>query len=64
MNTRYAAEIDLENTATTHSKLVLMGGRGRRVLELGAASGYMSSVLEASGPTVTAVEYDAEAGNS
>jgi len=62
VNNRYAAEIDLSNVHNTHSMLVLMVGEGKRVLELGASSGYMTRVLQQRGCRVTAIEYDPEAG--
>lgn len=62
MSNRYASEIDLADVDSTHTRLVLMVGEGKKVLELGASSGYMTRMLQARGCHVTAVEYDPEAG--
>lgn len=59
MSNRYQRTIDLSLENNTHAALIRFVGEGRRVLELGASSGYMTSVLRARGNTVTAVEQDA-----
>jgi 2-polyprenyl-3-methyl-5-hydroxy-6-metoxy-1,4-benzoquinol methylase len=56
---RYDFEIDLAED-TTHTAIVAMVGRDRRVLELGTATGYMSKVFAAQGCTVVGVELDPE----
>ena len=51
--------MDAENN--THTLLIRFVGTDQRVLELGAASGYITEVLKSRGCTVTAVEFDPEA---
>ena len=58
MSSRYQSEIDLSLTNNTHTSLVRMVGENKRVLELGAASGYMTRILRDRGCSVTAVEFD------
>ncbi len=45
---------------STHAHVIRMVGQGRRVLELGPASGYMSALLGKRGCTVVGVELDPE----
>lgn len=61
MISRYAAEIDLTLENNTHASLVRLVGTDKRVLELGAASGYMTRALKERGCKVTAIEYDPDA---
>ena len=46
---------------SSYSFMLAMIGSGRRVLEFGCASGYMSAHLKAAGNHVTGIEFDAEA---
>ncbi len=55
---QYECVIDL-GSDNTHAKVIEMVGEGRRVLELGPATGYMSAALRQRGCTVTGVELDA-----
>ena len=55
---RYDVEIDLENKNTSHAQLALLIGEGKRVLEVGPATGYLSRVLRERGCTVVGVEID------
>src|SRR5438105_13748046 len=57
---RYEAEIDLESDST-HARVVRLVGSGKRVLELGCATGYMSKVFHEHDCEVVAVEIDEEA---
>ncbi|MBS4095583.1 MAG: glycosyltransferase [Sulfuricella sp.] len=58
----YAYEIDLENEQTVAAKILRLVGKGKRVLELGMASGHMSRVMkEQLGCTVVGVEINGEA---
>ena len=59
MESHYATQVDPERPNNSHSFVVQLVGSGKRVLELGAASGYVSEVLRSRGNHVTAVEYDA-----
>jgi 2-polyprenyl-3-methyl-5-hydroxy-6-metoxy-1,4-benzoquinol methylase len=58
VNSRYDAQIDVNEPNNTHAMLVKMAGEGVRILELGASSGYMTRVLKERGNHVTAVEVD------
>jgi SAM-dependent methyltransferase len=53
-------EIDLEEE-TSHAAVLQLVGSGKRVLELGCSTGYMSRVLAQSGCEVVGVEIDAGA---
>ena len=61
MSSRYEAEIDVTLPNNTHAALVRLAGEQRRILELGAASGYMTRALKDRGNHITAIEYDDEA---
>src|SRR5262245_8555824 len=57
----YDYDIDL-NVDTAHSRVIRLTGYGKKVLELGCASGYVSKVLtEQFGCTVTGIELNPEA---
>jgi 16S rRNA A1518/A1519 N6-dimethyltransferase RsmA/KsgA/DIM1 with predicted DNA glycosylase/AP lyase activity len=56
VTSRYQADIDVSAQNNTHSSLVILAGENRRVLELGAASGFMTRVLQDRGCEVTAIE--------
>jgi 2-polyprenyl-3-methyl-5-hydroxy-6-metoxy-1,4-benzoquinol methylase len=58
VTSRYQADIDIGAKNNTHTSLLILAGENRRVLELGAASGYMTRVLQDRGCEVTAVELD------
>ncbi len=57
---RYDYRIDL-SCNNNHAKVVRLVGTGKRVLELGCATGYMSQVFRDRGCQVVAVELDARA---
>ncbi|MDQ6658177.1 MAG: class I SAM-dependent methyltransferase [Actinomycetota bacterium] len=61
MGSRYQQDIDMSAENNTHTMLVRAVGNNKRVLELGAASGYMTRVMRGHGCRVTAVEYDQNA---
>lgn len=52
-------EIDLES-GSVHADVVKLVGEGRRVLELGPATGYMSRAFTDRGCSVVGIEFDAE----
>ncbi len=52
-------EIDLESSSV-HADVVKLVGEGKRVLELGPATGYMSRVFTDRGCTVVGIEFDPE----
>ena len=56
---QYAFVVDLDSDST-HANVIRLVGEGRRVLELGPASGYMSEILRGRGCTVVGVELDKE----
>jgi len=61
---KYDRVIDL-TADDAHTRLIRLVGEGKRVLELGCATGYMSKVLvEQFGCTVIGVEVDAEAAEA
>src|SRR2546429_8213358 len=57
---RYDFDIDMASRST-HARVVRMVGKGKRVLELGCATGYMSRVFRDRGCRVVAIELDANA---
>ena len=56
---RYDFTIDA-SADTTHTAIIRLVGSGKRVLELGPATGYMSEVLTSNGCTVVGIEGDPE----
>jgi 2-polyprenyl-3-methyl-5-hydroxy-6-metoxy-1,4-benzoquinol methylase len=58
--TRYHMDVDVRSDSTA-AKLVRLVGSGKRVLELGCATGYMSRALRDRGCTVVGIEIDEEA---
>jgi 2-polyprenyl-3-methyl-5-hydroxy-6-metoxy-1,4-benzoquinol methylase len=61
MSSKYEARIDLENTNTSHALIVEFVGRGKRVLDVGCATGDLARVLAERGCGVTGIEIDPEA---
>jgi 2-polyprenyl-3-methyl-5-hydroxy-6-metoxy-1,4-benzoquinol methylase len=57
--TRYEQQIDLDSDST-HARVVQLVGSGRRVLELGPATGHMSRVLRDRDCSVVGIEVDPE----
>lgn len=45
MMSKYSTKIDLSNTNSTHTKIVNLVGKDKRVIEFGCSSGFMSEVL-------------------
>jgi GT2 family glycosyltransferase/2-polyprenyl-3-methyl-5-hydroxy-6-metoxy-1,4-benzoquinol methylase len=58
---KYDFTIDLENKNLAHSIMVELVGRGKRVLDVGCATGYLDRVLVEHGCIVTGVEVNSEA---
>ena len=58
---RYDTEVDLEKRNTSQTQIVLLSGRGKRVLDVGPATGYVARALRQRGCRVTGIEIDAEA---
>ena len=60
----YEAEVDLRNANTSHSLLVELVGRDKRVLDVGCAGGYLGRMLARRGCRVSGVEQDPEAAEA
>lgn len=56
---KYCQEIDINDSESTHIKLINLTGKGKKVLEIGCANGRMSKYLVQNGCEVTGVEVDA-----
>ncbi|MFP5375590.1 MAG: methyltransferase domain-containing protein [Acidimicrobiia bacterium] len=61
---KYEAEIDLRNTNTSHTLLVELVGRDRRVLDVGCAAGDLGRALRRRGCRVAGVELDPAAAEA
>lgn len=55
---KYDFEIDLTNRNNGHTLMIELVGGGKRVLEVGCATGYMSKILTEKGCRVVGVELD------
>ena len=60
-DTKYFKGIDLSDEQNTHTKLVLMVGENKRVVDFGCWTGGVAAVLAERGCTVTGIEIDPEA---
>jgi GT2 family glycosyltransferase/2-polyprenyl-3-methyl-5-hydroxy-6-metoxy-1,4-benzoquinol methylase len=58
---RYEAHVDLSETNTARTQLVLLTGKRKKVLEVGPATGYITKALGERGCSVTGLEIDAKA---
>jgi SAM-dependent methyltransferase len=54
-------QIDLRDDGSTHAKIIRLVGSGKKVLEFGTATGYMSKVFKEQGCRVVGLEIDTEA---
>lgn len=61
---KYEAEIDLRNANTSHTLLVELVGRDRRVLDVGCAAGDLGRALRSRGCRVAGVERDPDAAEA
>ena len=58
---RYEASVDLSETNTARTQLVLMTGENMKVLEMGPATGYITKAMSERGCRVTGLEIDPKA---
>jgi 2-polyprenyl-3-methyl-5-hydroxy-6-metoxy-1,4-benzoquinol methylase len=63
MASKYEVQIDLANTNNSHALIVEFVGRGKRVLDVGCATGDLARVLVERGCAVTGTETDPEAAH-
>jgi 2-polyprenyl-3-methyl-5-hydroxy-6-metoxy-1,4-benzoquinol methylase len=59
---RYDAQIDLSNPNVSHSQVIDLVGRNKRVLDVGCATGYLARQLGTRGCTVSGIEVDEKVG--
>lgn len=59
---RYQAAVDLSNDNMSQALIARMVGAGKRVLDVGCATGYIAEVLRELGCSVSGIEYDADTG--
>lgn len=64
MESQYSVDVDPGRVNNSHSFVVQLVGKGKSVLELGAASGHVTRVLVSNGNRVTAVESDGASSES
>jgi O-antigen biosynthesis protein len=58
MTSKHETEIDLEDRNRPHTLIVELVGRDKRVLDVGASTGYLAEVFMERGCTVTGIEKD------
>ena len=58
MTSKYETEIDLEDRNRSHTLIVELVGRDKRVLDVGTSTGYLAEVFMERGCTVTGIEID------
>ncbi|MGB3683217.1 MAG: class I SAM-dependent methyltransferase, partial [Rubrobacteraceae bacterium] len=61
MTGKYKTEVDLKNSNSSQSLIVQLTGPGKRVLDVGTATGYVAKALVKRGCEVTGVEINPEA---
>lgn len=60
MTSKYDTKVELDSNSS-HAQIVGLVGRGKRVLDVGAATGYLAEVLVGRGCKVTGIELDPDA---
>jgi 2-polyprenyl-3-methyl-5-hydroxy-6-metoxy-1,4-benzoquinol methylase len=58
MASKYDTSVDLSNKNNSHTLIVELVGHGRRVLDVGASTGFLARVLTERGCRVTGIEID------
>ncbi|HYZ10695.1 MAG TPA: glycosyltransferase [Actinomycetota bacterium] len=58
---RYDIDVDLSHKNSSQTQIVLLTGRSKKVLDVGASTGYVARALRGRGCTVTGLEIDPEA---
>lgn len=61
MSSKYETELDLDNRNDSHTLIVELAGRDKRVLDVGTATGYVAAALAERGCEVVGIEVDPEA---
>lgn len=61
MSSKYETGLDLSNRNDSHTLIVELTGRDKRVLDVGTATGYLAAALAERGCEVTGIEIDPEA---
>src|SRR5690349_24338175 len=61
---KYGGGVDFQDPNTSHSRMLRLVGRNKRVMEFGCSTGYMSQALQQQGCMVTGVEIDPSAAES
>jgi O-antigen biosynthesis protein len=60
MASKYDTSVDLNNKNSSHTLIVELVGHGKRVLDVGASTGYLARALTERGCRVTGIELDPE----
>jgi 2-polyprenyl-3-methyl-5-hydroxy-6-metoxy-1,4-benzoquinol methylase len=63
MVSKYDVNVDLNNKNNSHTLIVELVGHGKRVLDVGASTGFLARVLTERGCTVTGIEIDPESAH-
>lgn len=61
MTSKYDTSVDLSNKNNSHTLISELVGQGKRVLDVGASTGFLAQTLRSHGCAVTGIEIDPEA---